>query len=92
MIGILLTVLVAALVYLLLVALTVPIVGIIGGDPRADRGHPERRLRIRQPLERQAHLRQREALRTGPRIDGAVEVRVSCAKRPPSSTGRALHL
>ena len=51
MIGILITLLVAALAYPLLVALTgSAIVGIVGRDSDPARRHPERRLRLRKPL------------------------------------------
>ena len=53
MIGILIAVLVAALVYLILAALTgSAIVGDRRSDPGADRRDPQRRLRLRRPLGR----------------------------------------
>ena len=69
MIGILLTVLVAVLVYLILAALMLAARRHHRRDPRADRRHPERRLRLRKPLGRQParristlHARKRKGL------------------------------
>ena len=55
MVGILIAVLFAALVYMILAALTgSAIVGDRRSDPGAARRHPKRRLRLRQPLGRPA--------------------------------------
>ena len=58
MIGLLITLLVAALAYVLLVAITgSAIVGIVAAILILVGGHPERRIRIRKPLRRRSATR-----------------------------------